>query len=151
MRNIWNVTYSRCLLFFLVAGIFSSCRVTLAVKPTRPNIVVFVADDLGWSDLGYSGSSFYESPNIDLLSKRGMIFTNAYSNGPNCAPSRASLMSGMYTPRHGIYTVASSARGKSKDRRLIPVENNTILRDGIITLPEKLRTLGYRTGHVGKW
>ncbi len=151
MRNIWNVTYSRYVLVFLVAGMFSSCRVTLAVNSTRPNIVVFVADDLGWSDLGYSGSSFYESPNIDLLSKRGMIFTNAYSNGPNCAPSRASLMSGMYTPRHGIYTVASSARGKSKDRRLIPVENNTVLRDGITTLPEKLRTLGYRTGHFGKW
>ena len=117
----------------------------------RPNIVVFVADDLGWSDLGYSGSSFYESPNIDVLSKRGMVFTNAYSNGPNCAPSRASLMSGMYTPRHGIYTVASSARGKSKDRRLVPIENNTVLRDNIDTLPEQLRTLGYRTGHFGKW
>ena len=117
----------------------------------RPNIVVFVADDLGWSDLGYSGSSFYESPNIDALSKRGMVFTNAYSNGPNCAPSRASLMSGMYTPRHGIYTVASSSRGKSKDRRLIPIENTTVLRDNIATLPEQLKTLGYRTGHFGKW
>jgi arylsulfatase A-like enzyme len=117
----------------------------------RPNIVVFVADDLGWSDLGYSGSSFYESPNIDALSKRGMVFTNAYSNGPNCAPSRASLMSGMYTPRHGIYTVASSARGKSKDRRLIPIENTTVLRNNIATLPEQLKTLGYRTGHFGKW
>ena len=117
----------------------------------RPNIVVFVADDLGWSDLGYSGSSFYESPNIDALSKRGMVFTNAYSNGPNCAPSRASLISGMYTPRHGIYTVASSARGKSKDRRLIPIENTTVLRDNIATLPEQLKTLGYRTGHFGKW
>jgi arylsulfatase A-like enzyme len=123
----------------------------MATNAMRPNIVLFVADDLGWSDLGYSGSSFYESPNIDALSKRGMVFTNAYSNGPNCAPSRASLISGMYTPRHGIYTVASSARGKSKNRRLIPIENTTILRDDIDTLPEQLGALGYRTGHFGKW
>jgi arylsulfatase A-like enzyme len=127
------------------------CCEVMATNAMRPNIVLFVADDLGWSDLGYSGSSFYESPNIDALSKRGMVFTNAYSNGPNCAPSRASLISGMYTPRHGIYTVASSARGKSKNRRLIPIENTTILRDDIDTLPEQLGALGYRTGHFGKW
>ncbi|MCS5643454.1 MAG: sulfatase-like hydrolase/transferase, partial [Dehalococcoidia bacterium] len=79
----------------LLGSVLGFCVDAQAEKNTRPNIVVFVADDLGWSDLGYTGSSFYESPNIDALSKRGMIFTNAYSNGPNCAPSRASLMSGM--------------------------------------------------------
>ena len=135
----------------LVVVMLNVCCEVMATNAMRPNIVLFVADDLGWSDLGYSGSSFYESPNIDALSKRGMVFTNAYSNGPNCAPSRASLISGMYTPRHGIYTVASSARGKSKNRRLIPIENTTILRDDIDTLPEQLRVLGYRTGHFGKW
>lgn len=135
----------------LVVVMLNVCCQVMATNAMRPNIVLFVADDLGWSDLGYSGSSFYESPNIDALSKRGMVFTNAYSNGPNCAPSRASLISGMYTPRHGIYTVASSARGKSKNRRLIPIENTTILRDDIDTLPEQLRVLGYRTGHFGKW
>jgi arylsulfatase A-like enzyme len=135
----------------LVVVMLNVCCEVIATDAIRPNIVLFVADDLGWSDLGYSGSSFYESPNIDALSKRGMIFTNAYSNGPNCAPSRASLISGMYTPRHGIYTVASSARGKSKNRQLIPIENTTVLRDDIDTLPEQLRSLGYRTGHFGKW
>ena len=81
----------------LVVVMLNVCCEVIATDAIRPNIVLFVADDLGWSDLGYSGSSFYESPNIDALSKRGMIFTNAYSNGPNCAPSRASLISGMYT------------------------------------------------------
>ena len=136
---------------FLLGIGLGLCGEAQAAKQTRPNIVVFVADDLGWSDLGYTGSSFYESPNIDALSKRGMIFTNAYSNGPNCAPSRASLMSGMYTPRHGIYTVLSSARGQSKNRQLIPIKNTTVLRDNIVTIPEELKTLGYRTAHFGKW
>jgi arylsulfatase A-like enzyme len=135
----------------LLGSVVGVCVEAQAEKSRRPNIVVFVADDLGWSDLGCTGSSFYESPNIDALSKRGMMFTNAYSNGPNCAPSRASLMSGMYTPRHGIYTVSTSARGNSKDRRLIPIANTTVLRDDIVTLPEQLQTLGYRTAHFGKW
>ena len=139
------------ILLFAIITMLCCCRESTAANVRQPNIVLFVADDLGWSDLGYSGSSFYESPNIDALSKRGMVFSNAYSNGPNCAPSRASLISGMYTPRHGIYTVASSARGKSENRRLIPIENTTILRDDIDTLPEQLRALGYRTGHFGKW
>ena len=142
-------SFSRPIL--LLGSVLGLCVDAHAEKETRPNIVVFVADDLGWSDLGYMGSSFYESPNIDALSKRGMRFTNAYSNGPNCAPSRASLMSGMYTPRHGIYTVSTSARGQSKNRRLIPIENTTILRDNIVTIPEQLQTLGYRTAHFGKW
>ena len=152
MQNIRNrATLSISVSLSLVSVMLNVCCEVMATNAMRPNIVLFVADDLGWSDLGYSGSSFYESPNIDALSKRGMVFTNAYSNGPNCAPSRASLISGMYTPRHGIYTVASSARGKSKNRRLIPIENTTILRDDIDTLPEQLGALGYRTGHFGKW
>ncbi|MBT4694608.1 MAG: sulfatase [Planctomycetaceae bacterium] len=152
MPNRRNVGLpSRFVAMSFIAVVLGLCGKTQAAGGAQPNIVVFVADDLGWSDLGYSGSSFYESPNIDALSKRSMVFTNAYANGPNCAPSRASLMSGMYTPRHGIYTVASSARGKSKDRRLVPTENTTVLRDEITTIPEELRALGYRTGHFGKW
>ena len=127
------------------------CEAVDANKASRPNIVLFYVDDLGWSDLGYSGSSFYESPNVDRLANEGVVFDNAYACAPNCAPSRACLMSGMYTPRHGVYTVGTSARGKSEDRMLIPVENKTILEDDIHTLPEQLKKLGYHTGHFGKW
>ena len=59
------------------------------------------------------GSEYYETPHIDALADAGMTFTDAYSCGPNCAPSRASLMTGLYTPRHGIYTVGKSTRGKA--------------------------------------
>ncbi len=66
----------------------------------RPNIVLIFADDLGWADVGYQGSDFYETPNLDALAKQGMVFTAAYAAAGNCAPSRACLMSGTYTPRH---------------------------------------------------
>lgn len=124
---------------------------TLAATADKPNIVLFYVDDLGWSDLGYAGSSYYESPNVDRLASQAVVFDNAYACAPNCAPSRACLMSGMYTPRHGVYTVGTSARGKSSDRKLIPVGNKTVLDPEVVTLPEQLQKLGYRTGHFGKW
>ncbi len=119
--------------------------------PEQPNIVLIYADDLGWRDLGVQGSTYYETPNIDRLASEGMRFTNAYANAPNCAPSRAALMSGQYAPRTGIYTVASAARGREENRLLVPVENRTELALEIPTLAEALRDAGYRTGHVGKW
>ena len=139
---------------WIVLLVFTSlvfCKISFASGPRQPNIVLFYVDDLGWSDLGYSGSSFYESPNIDRLANEGVVFDNAYACAPNCAPSRACLMSGMYTPRHGVYTVGSSARGKNEDRMLVPVENKTVLDNDIDTLPEQLKRLGYQTGHFGKW
>ena len=117
----------------------------------KPNILLINIDDLGWKDLGFMGSNFYETPNIDALSTRGMIFTNSYSCAANCAPSRACLMTGHYTPRHGIYTVGTSERGDSKDRKLIPVANIEYLIDGDLTLAEILKSHGYRTCNVGKW
>ena len=120
-------------------------------EPPRPNIVLFYVDDWGWTDAGFLGSGYYETPRMDGLAREGTVFTAAYSAGPNCAPSRASLMSGQYTPRHGVYTVSSSARGKAKDRKLIPIENRTELADEVVTLAEALRDAGYVTASMGKW
>jgi len=116
-----------------------------------PNIVFLFIDDLGWRDVGFMGSEYYETPNIDRLASRGMVFTNAYSNGPNCAPSRASLMSGQYTPRHGIYTVAPSNRGDPKERKFQVRETETELELGIVTIAEALAAQGYATASMGKW
>ena len=117
-----------------------SCR-----KPEapRPNIVLIVADDLGWKDVGFMGSSFYETPNLDRLAREGMAFQQAYAAAANCAPSRACLMTGLYSTAHGIYTVGSSERGDSRTRRIIPVENRTILRSECFTLPEAMKEAGY--------
>lgn len=117
----------------------------------KPNILLIHIDDMGWRDVGFMGSEFYETPNLDEMAADGMIFTNAYATAANCAPSRACLMSGQWTPRHGIYTVGNSDRGKSKDRKLIPVTNNTVLPDSQYILTEALKDAGYVTCHAGKW
>ena len=123
-----------------------------ASRPARPpNVVLILADDLGWRDTGFMGSRFYRTPNVDALASRGVTFTQAYTNAPNCAPSRASLLTGLYPPRHGIYTVGSAERGDAKDRKLVPVVNKRTLALGFVTLAERLREGGYATAHIGKW
>jgi arylsulfatase A-like enzyme len=106
---------------------------------------------MGWTDLGFMGSDYYESPRTDQLAQQGMVFRSAYSNGPNCAPSRACLMSGQYTPRHGIFTVGDPTRGNHRFRKLEPVPNKTVLDDSFVTLAEALRAGGYATATMGKW
>ncbi len=115
------------------------------------NIVFIFIDDLGYKDLGCYGSRYYETPHIDKLVGQGMRFTSAYSNAPNCAPTRACLISGQYTPRHGVYTVGSPERGKAKLRKLIPIKNNTNLDSKVVTIAEALKAAGYRTACIGKW
>lgn len=119
---------------------------------TKPNIVMIVVDDLGWSDVGYNQTTdLFETPNIDMLAQQSLNFDNAYAGAANCAPSRAVLMSGQYGPRHGVYTVSPSARGDIKTRKLIPIKNKRGLSTEITTLGETLKTAGYTTGHFGKW
>ena len=135
------------LLIFIFLLYFTAC----SENTDRPNIIIINIDDLGWKDVGYMGTGFYNTPHIDQLAELGTIYTKGYAAASNCAPSRASLMTGLWTPRHGIYTVNSSARGKSRHRRLIPIENKTILNKDFNTLPSILQDLGYATCHAGKW
>lgn len=118
---------------------------------SKPNIVFILIDDLGWTDVGFMGTKYYETPNIDRLAKNGMIFTQAYANAANCAPTRACLLSGQYTPRHGVFTVGNSDRGKTEERRLIPVENNETLPLEKVTIAEALKPAGYVSAAIGKW
>ena len=117
----------------------------------KPNIVFYFIDDLGWTDVSFMGSKYYETPHVDQLSKEGMKFMSAYANAPNCAPSRACLMSGQYGPRHGVYTVGNSDRGKAQFRKLIPTKNTTVLADRFVTIAESLQSAGYVTATMGKW
>ncbi|SFD27447.1 sulfatase [Algibacter pectinivorans] len=118
---------------------------------TIPNIIIINVDDMGWKDVGFMGSEYYETPNIDYLSSLGMVFTNGYASASNCAPSRANLMTGQWAPRHGVYTVSPSTRGKSEDRKIIPIKNTHTLSPEHHILPEVLRENGYITCHAGKW
>ena len=122
-----------------------------AVVSSKPNILIINIDDMGWKDVSFAGAPFYETPNIDALCNKGMRFVNGYAAAANCAPSRASLMTGKWTQRHGIFTVGNSDRGKSKDRKLIPIANTTILPDNFLILPQIFKSNGFATCHAGKW
>ena len=137
-----------CRLLFAALGLVFA---VLSSALAKPNIVLIYIDDYGWRDVGFNGTKFYETPNADRIAREGMIFRSAYSNGPNCAPSRACLMSGLYSPRHGIYTVANSDRGKASLRKIIPTKNTTVLADEFVTMAEALKAGGYTTATMGKW
>ncbi len=119
--------------------------------PHQPNIVFIIADDLGYTDLGCYGSQFYETPQIDRLAAEGVRFTEGYTAGPNCQPTRAAIFSGQYGPRTGVYTVGSIDRFPWQTRPLRPVDNVTELPLRCHTLGDVLKEAGYRTGYFGKW
>lgn len=137
--------FMRSLFALLLAGLLAP------LSAARPNVVFFYADDLGYTDLSCQGSDFYETPNIDRIAKEGMTFSQAYAAAANCAPSRASLLTGLYTPRHGVFTVGNSDRGKAIHRKLIPTPNSTILPRKFPTIAQALKQAGYRTAVAGKW
>ncbi|AZQ64860.1 hypothetical protein EI427_21790 [Flammeovirga pectinis] len=126
----------------------------------RPNVVFILADDLGINALGCYGNQFVEAPAIDQLAKEGVRFTNAYSNDPTCAPSRASIMTGQYVPRHKIYRVSDRHKKEQKTlqhMQFLPPENNKPNGKGVglsldkVLIPEALKENGYATAGFGKW
>lgn len=132
---------SLCLLIFTYGN----------AQKAKKQIIIIVADDLGWKDVGFNGSTYYDTPHLDKLAANSLRYTNAYSNASNCAPSRACLMSGAYSPRHGVYTVSPPDRGHEKTRKLTSAPNNNFLPDGYPTLATYFQRAGFRTGVFGKW
>lgn len=116
----------------------------------KPNFVIILADDLGYGDLGYTGSTQIKTPNIDKLAKSGVFFTNGYVTSALCSPSRAGLMTGRYNCEFGYYTNPDL-------RNTEPQIQPQIKRDYVglpvdeITLAERLADLGYVNGLIGKW
>jgi len=121
-----------------------------------PNIVFILVDDLGAHDLGVEGSTFYQTPNVDALAGRGMRFTRGYAACQVCSPSRASIMTGKYTPNHGITNYIGAPAGEDwrrfnrNDSHLPPDYARNLSLDEV-TLAEALRAQGYRTFFAGKW
>src|SRR5919109_266188 len=105
----------------------------------RPNIILILSDDLGYGDLGSYGQRFIRTPNLDRMAREGVRFTQFYAAAPVCAPSRASLLTGLHQ-RHA-YIRGNMGRGGER----IP------LRPRDVTVAEVLKGAGYRTGVVGKW
>lgn len=132
------------------------CLITLllaqsSIASDKPNILLIVLDDWGWRDAGFMGNGYIETPTLDKLAADGLIFRNAYSNSPNCAASRAALMSGQYSPRTEVFTMMTGDMGDARLRRVQTPPNKMYLEPRVITLAEMLQSAGYRTAHIGKW
>jgi arylsulfatase A len=144
LRNL-----TKSLLALSIATLIS-CR---SMHSKKPNIVLIVVDDLGWTDLGCYGSSFYETPNINRLAAEGMRFTNAYSACPVCSPTRAALLTGK-SPAKLRFTGHITAIGRHRypeHGRIIPPNDRMYLPLEEITLAEALKPAGYATISIGKW
>ena len=121
--------------------------------PRPPNIVFFLADDLGQRDLGCYGGTFYETPNLDQLAKDGARFTDAYAACPVCSPTRASIMSGMWPQRTGItdYIGAPAPEKWGRNTKLLPAAYSDRLALDAPTLAKAMKAAGYATFFAGKW
>ena len=142
---------SRSLLGLISCLILGGCaQIPQKSESSPPSVILVLADDLGWADISCQGSA-WATPAIDQFAAEGVRLTRAYSNGPNCAPSRACLMTGLDVAEHGVFTVAPAARGKKENRKLIPPKTRRTLEDDEVTIAEMLKDSGYRSAHIGKW
>ncbi len=156
-REIYNIG---C---WALLGVVVPLSAPAADPAGKPNIIIVLADDLGWADVGYNGNRCLETPHIDQLAREGMVFSRFYPSAANCAPSRASIMTGMYSPRHHVYLPQGMARGEVSQRRwmvpaqdipsthhLFPVSINN-LEPRFESLAEMLKKGGYVSSRLGKW
>lgn len=140
----------------IIFATFVSCKSSIEYDNKQPNILFILADDLGAFDLGYAGSKFYETPNLDRLAKKAFIFTSGYSASRVCSPSRASIMTGKFTARHGVTDWIGAASGEKwrelkRFDKLLPANYSHQLRHEEITIPEALKVNDYKTFFAGKW
>ncbi|WP_430932607.1 sulfatase [Saccharicrinis sp. 156] len=126
----------------------------------QPNVILIMADDLGWTDLSSpntslgNASKYYETPNIDRLAKQGMSFTYAYTQ-QNCQPTRAALLTGQYAtgPQNGVYNVGSlhrASKGLRASTAIIPHNQTNYLTKECVSMFETVKTVGYHTAFFGK-
>ena len=128
-----------CSILFMTLQIFVAC--SRDVEPAdRPNIIIILADDLGFGDLACYGHPGHQTPNLDKMARGGLLFTDFHSNGAVCSPTRAALISGQYQQRVGIESVVHATKFR-----------HTGLNRETYTLAEHLKSKAYVTGLAGKW
>lgn len=132
----------KCLLFSLAAALVAALPVPqLAAQARKPNVVVFLSDDVGYGEYGFQGNTEIPTPHIDSIAKHGVRFTQGYVSGPYCSPTRAGLMTGRYQTRFGHeFNGGGGAGGKGFG---LPLTEKT--------MADRLKALGYATLCVGKW
>ncbi len=143
---------SLMILLHLLCGILvsiSSPDIARAAE-ARPNVVLILADDLGWADLGCYGSKFHQTPHLDRLASEGMRFTHAYAACPVCSPTRAAVLTGKYPQRFNLTDWLPGRADQPAQRLKRPVIRQELPLEAV-TLAEVLKDAGYVTGHIGKW
>lgn len=143
----------RSLLLITLTSILFGGANGLSANEKSPNVLVILADDLGWRDLSNEGSTFYESPHIDRIANEGMKFLRGYANCQVCSPSRASVMTGKYPARLKITDWIGAAAGTDwkRNTKLLPAHYQRKLPQADTTIAEAFRLAGYRTFFAGKW
>jgi arylsulfatase A-like enzyme len=124
--------------------------------PKKPNVLVILVDDLGLKDLSCTGSKFYETPNVDRIANEGTVFTQGYACSAVCSPSRASIMTGQFTARHGITDWIGAKSGEdwrteNRSDKILPANYKHDLSKEDMVLPEVMKANGYKTFFAGKW
>ena len=140
----------RLLAWVAVASALIGQLASAAETSVRPNIVFILMDDLGWTDLACTGSTFHRTPHLDRMAREGMRFSAAYAAGPVCSPTRAALLTGQ-SPARLHLTDWLPGRGDRADQKLRRPVIATNLPSNLNNLAKALRGAGYRTAHVGKW
>lgn len=152
--GVLNILY-----IILVICITFACKSKNKIEeeiPPEPNVVFILVDDLGIKDLSFSGSTYYETQNIDQLANKGIIFTQGYANSAVCSPSRASIFTGKFTARHGITDWIGAKSGtnwreRKRYDKMLPANYNHKISSNEITLAEVMKSNGYKTFFAGKW
>lgn len=154
-----RLTKTRTGYFFLPFLFMNACS-NAPELPEEPNFVFIIADDLGYHDLGFMGSDYYETPVLDSLAREAMVFTDGYAACAVCSPSRASIMTGMFPDKHGITDYIGAPMGEewntpfwgeARGTQMLPASYKTHLPHEEIVLPEAMKQAGYRTFFAGKW
>lgn len=144
------------LAYAFVAGLSFFPNLEAQAKEKPRNVLFILVDDYGWNDTSCGGSKYYETPNIDRIAQHGVMFTQGYAACQVSSPSRASLMTGKFTARHGITNWIGELSGEEwrkmgRHSKLLPAAYNRSLAKEEITLPEALKQHGYSTFIAGKW
>jgi arylsulfatase A len=147
--RLCSIVLTRRIFTLLCCALLGSLVVARAATTSKPNVVLILADDLGWTDLACYGSKFYETPNIDRLARDGMRFTQAYSACTVCSPTRAAILTGKYPAR---LHVTDWIPGLPPDNpRLLVPDWTKYLSLEEITIARALKRTGYATASIGKW